>query len=843
MAKNLPGLNYESKLLVADLKFQVDETEKAILDRTTIVFGSESLASPKYGIADEVNPNDLVSTETSRPLVVYLSTNNPLRINVSPGTAICPNGAIIRNTGLVEDFELIRTNANDILVIYVENEIIDDGAARKTRYNTDLKPRRIQNTSFLRSELLSTYNSPVIFPPSRLDNIVVICVISVATASSGLELQFDYTNSVYSFNRPWYTPVDVEHRSKVGTGLVTSSNPHGLSFNDLSSGNLTLYDQLLQTGYVEARDDDVKGVPGSTCFETLTPSRILTDGSGAVTSGSKFGGPGSKYVVLARYPVFITAFYRTSHKGRAIAFDHIKGSRIVVLPTPETFTENATIEYNEVLALAPPSAILSNTLAFGQPNAYKELVISGGVSFTTLSNPFIDFDGSGPVPRDYKLYVKGDGSFIRTPQPIQTTFLLDDFGTALQTISASTFGPAKITIGLADALSVPTMVLKIKVFGKDVSGNAINEELTFLGTTWTPVPLPGIETPTQYLTTSQVFANVSNFQVTQRTDDGPSSKIVMWAELETETSVDLNKLALVAYISWDGLAISKIQDMRRITQTIPEIGHRFASAAEWQGLGGTAPVLVASEDFTIPKLRDTTSGTQVASNAVFQITIADAAQIQAADSIQFGFAVPKTLTAITAGVPNRAIGQYLATTSEQDTRDDIILTINDVTFASGVVAAADVAINKVNCTVSLAGSRGNIPITEPVEAIPTAIILSGNASGGIDDFGETYTLRHQNHIDSLIPNPITYNVSSVRSRYLSVAIPIKSRKKIRVVVHQGFPIQVRMRVAFSSPEWMPWEVLTGNGQVFELVKADDITKIQLEIFGRCSGYSLFEMNP
>ena len=848
MAKNIPGLNYESKLIVSDLNFGADEIEKALLGRTAIVFGSESLSAPRYGIADQIDPKDIVVSETSRPFAVYLSTNNPLKVNVSPGTVVCRNGAIVRNPSLIEDFELSRTNINDIIILYIENEIIDSGIPRKTRFNESVPPLRVQNESFLRSDLLGNFENSVLYPPYRRENIVVICVITVAQAPSGLELQFDYTDSLYSFNRPWYSPVDIEHRSKLGTGAVTNSNPHALSFNDLTSGNLSFYDQVLQTGCILARDDDVKGVPGSICNETLTPSRILTDNTGSITAGSKFGGVGAKYLVLAKYPTFITAFYKASHKGRAIAFDHIKGTRVVVLPTPETFTENAVIEYNEVLALAPPSAILSNTLSFSQPNAFKELVVSGGVSFTTLSNPFIDFDGSGPVPRNYRVYAKADGTLLRTPQPIQTTYLLDDLGTTLQTISASTFGPAKITIGLADALSVPTMNIQIKVFGKDVDGNSINEVLTFLGTTWTPVSLPGIETPSQWLTTSQIYASITNFQILSRTDDGPNSKIVFWAELETEVAVALNKLATVADVVWDGLAISRVVDFRKLIQTIPEIPHKFVNAAEWQGLSfGTGnPVLMASEDFTIPKLRDTTASTQAATYAAFQITISDSSQINANDTISFGFFVSKTVTAITAMTPNRAIGQYLATSSEQDTRDDLVLTINDPVFNSGITAVADTATNKINCTVtSLPGARGNIDVTEPLETYSGAIVLSGNAVGGIDSFGETYTPRHQNRIESLIPNPSTYAVSDIRSRYLSVAIPIKSRKKVRIVTHQSPPteVQVRARVCFANPEWLPWEVVPQTGQVFDLVKASNMTKIQLEIFGKCGGFSLFEMDP
>ena len=42
--------------------------------------------------------------------------------------------------------------------------------------------------------------------------------------------------------------VDIYHRSQIGSGLVSSTNPHGTGLNDLSVGNITFYQQLLNHG-------------------------------------------------------------------------------------------------------------------------------------------------------------------------------------------------------------------------------------------------------------------------------------------------------------------------------------------------------------------------------------------------------------------------------------------------------------------------------------------------------------------------------------------------------------------------------------------------------------------
>ena len=167
MAKNLSGLNYDSKLNIDDLAFQSDETEKAILDRTTIVFGDRALSSPRYGIIDLVNPKNIVSNETTRPLLVYNSVINTDNINITAGSAVTPNGAIVINPTLIEDMSLARKLINDINVVFIENEIIDAPPKRKTRYNVDQYTRRIQNPEVIKVALLSNFENSVLFPPQE----------------------------------------------------------------------------------------------------------------------------------------------------------------------------------------------------------------------------------------------------------------------------------------------------------------------------------------------------------------------------------------------------------------------------------------------------------------------------------------------------------------------------------------------------------------------------------------------------------------------------------------------------------------------------------------------------
>jgi len=571
---NLEGLNYNSKLNIDDLTFASQATESAILERTRLVFGQGAITPARHGIVDSLDPRS--ANESDRPLFVYVNESNSNHVNVTSGTIVCPNGAIVSNETLAEDILLSSSDLleNDIYVLFIENKIVESDS-RVTRYNTVENSKYIQSSDIIGCDTLSNFQNSVLYPVSRKDNLVAISVITVVSSS---ELQIDNTAFNYSFNRPWYSPVDVEHRSKIGSGVTTDTNPHGLTFNDLISGDLTLYEQMLSIGLILSKDDTIKGVSGFSCTETIggttgsngQVSRVLVDYDGSVTSESRFGGQGSSYILLANYPTQITSFHLDSHKSLAIPFDHIRGTRIVVIPNPDKISSSASITYNRVLALEPPAQILSNTLTFGQPDTTNDLIFSGGIAISQMSNPSIDFEKSGPIPREYTVYSLADGTLIKAPEVLVNSWLLDDIGNTIQTVSATMFGPAKLLLGLSDAISTSNMSITARIYGTDVDGAKIQEDITFSSY---------VDSYT-IINTQQVFSAVTNFQITNRIEDGPHSKIELWADLESETTLELNKLAKVSKINWNGKSITSIKDVRQITPVIPPVGNRFDGASE-----------------------------------------------------------------------------------------------------------------------------------------------------------------------------------------------------------------------------------------------------------------------
>jgi hypothetical protein len=198
----------------------------------------------------------------------------------------------------------------------------------------------------------------------------------------------------------------------------------------------------------------------------------------------------------------------------------------------------------------------------------------------------------------------------------------------------------------------------------------------------------------------------------------------------------------------------------------------------WQGTGGTVKYLVLSEDLAQPKNEETTRGYQDATAATFAIFIDDWSLISSGQTIVVR--PGKTVTAITVGVPNRAIGQYKASTDTATTRTDLIATINDVTFASGVFAAPDPDDGtRINCTKTTLGARGNEAVTESTNGVT----ITGNAVGGYDAFGEIYLARHQDYADVTLPNVSTYDTTHIRTRYLSKTIAISTKRTLTVIVH------------------------------------------------------------
>lgn len=838
MSINLPDINYDTKLNTDDFKFKSASNETDILERTKIGFGQYSGVSPSFGVIDQINPRDLVSTDVTRPLLVTSSTVDTLRVDVNSGVVVCPNGTVVSLEASITDFALARTNVDDVIILFLENEIIASGESRVSKFLTAGKTRYIQNPDRLRSVITSDYNNSSLFPSTRKQNIVVIAVIRVI---SGPELFIDYTNNDYPFNRPWFSVVDAAHRSSKGSGDVSNRNPHGTTFNDLSTGSIPFYSQVSGAGSVLSKDVDIKGRPGYACVETITPSGVLTDTNGSITADSRHGGINSKYILLANHPSSVSSVHLTSHKSRSLSFEWVKGTRVVVIPETQASTESINVYYNRVSALEIPSFINGNKIVFNQANLDNEFIVSGGLSYGTLSNTTVEFEGTGPVARKFKVYLGDTGDLIKFPQILQNTILLDTIGTNFVSLDISQFGPAQLSIALIDAIPSSGLKVIVRVFGANTQNVVITEDIEF-NSSWVSATLPSVENLDNIKKTLEVFNTITGYQIIERVFDGSSSKIIISAEVESGTSTRLNSLALIASIEWDGISINNVRDSRSFRTSFPNPSYKYEGAASVHGVGTIDHIL--TEEYIAPKHNEVIPGTQDASPATTYITFTD--DVSPGDTIQLS--LTRTIAAVST-TPNRNIGEFKIGTASE-TRDDAILTINSVGFSSGYIATPD-STNRMKISSTVLGTRGNSSITATT-TISQAITKDGNALGGYDAFGEIVIPHHSEGIDSAIPSLITYDVTNIRTRYLSRAIPIKFRTNLKLLIHGIMTpynqVQVRYRVSngtnvdpSNTMDWDKWIVCpTLTSSLISITSISNITKIQVEIFGKCDGFSLYE---
>lgn len=873
MENVLPGLNYDAKLAEQDWKTGRDQTEAAVISRFLLAMGSPPNALPQYGIADLLDPSQVASTDVTRPLLVTVSTLNSLQINVNPGTAVTQSGAIL-SISQNPQFSLARVQAGDINVVFGENALTVGGTQPVNDYNEALNTLEIQDSSLLlQSVLMADWNNTSLFPAARKQNIVVIAIVSaIATADSSIELQIDLSKSIYSFNRPWFSFMDIQHRAMVGSGAVTVKNPHGETYNDLTlPGDVPLFSGLGDTGLVVSRDRAINKMTGSNaCSESLTVNRVLTDSAGIVTAKSRYGGVGARYVQLIAFPCRLGSVYETATPANSISAEFIEGTNLLVFGPQEVLTNPLTVEYSQAVALCPPVNVQSNLMTFTQPFT-AEVLTAGGLTFDTIPNPNIDLDGSGPYPRRYRIYMLSDSSLTKFPQILNPSERLDDLGSSLVTPATQPIAPGRISIGMTKATNVSGMAVAIQISGQDVTGTNIQEILTIAnasGYVDETVPSTNYDSANQIYITSQVFATVQTIQILSRASDGPLTEIQMWVEAEAGTAPSINDITAAALVGWNGQGIADIKDARVISRgffkpdyfQISALGdtalnaiRMAANCATPQLVLAAPPQYLMSEDFEDLHYFDTVSDFFDFVQPTGTITIGNNSLIEQNDTLTI--APGKVLTAVVA-TADSTVGQFQIGADASTTLSNIVTAVNDPTFNSG---STGILTSSATATITYIGQNGQLGNSITI----TRALADGNSiqvtgfSRGFDRYGECYLDRNVTGLRSLnIPlNTDLYAYGyQFRGRYRSRAIALPSgvatSNKFCVVVHghdpyYGSSIRIRGSDQSNPGQWLGWQIMSdatpGTGQVYIATIAAQCHKVQVEVYGRMRGLSLFNV--
>jgi len=576
----LPGLNYGTPLTIDDLGHLEATYTDEFRNRTLATIGTYRTSGAAFGI---LSPSDPINaTATSDPFYVERNANDSMRIDVYPGVCFSESGMRIALTAAVPSVEMARTTIGQQNVVFVEHVVVEDeDTIDKTRYNTtEARRTRIADETntepsvrtILNVVSLTDWQSDTLFPPERRRDIVVIAFVTVVAAdnTAGQQVTVDLSHTGLSVNRPWFSPVDIAHRAWVGTG--SSDTPHNLGLNDLSQGALSLYDQLVNYGMIIGRDQDVPGVPGGICFETITATRLKTDTTGGVT-----GTLSQLYIELTRYPVRLLGCYSLPDPENEICVELMPHSNILLFHQDEIIPSGGMrILYTTVDAGEPlPDSLINDEVHVRQPNTTYELLIAGGRGHTEIQPKFIDqFSnsrakislGTAPaIPKRYRVLVDEEGNLLTTPQHILCATKLDDIGTSVFAFETAMLGAARLRVGLQSVNLNASTVVTLRLAGTDTTGNSVTEDVTFDFTNYaSPVVGTCTENHLNFQVTDTVFAAAASLTVVTRTADGPSTAVCVYAELDpTQTDV-IRDACPLAEVMWDGGRICRIQDARPI---------------------------------------------------------------------------------------------------------------------------------------------------------------------------------------------------------------------------------------------------------------------------------------
>jgi hypothetical protein len=867
----LPGLNFDSELAAEDYQTNRNFVEQAILGRFLLSMGNPPGSAPSAGIVDFTDPSIISASQISRPLLVTISTQNLLQVAITSGTAVSPSGAIISVPSTVFSLPLARTLANDVNVVFVENSIIPGGTSNLNDYNNPLTSQDVQNPTTWNVALLGDWNNVSLFSPTRKSNIVVIAIVAVVpTVSAGLQLQIDLTQNTYSYNRPWFTVQDIQHRSRIGSGEVTDENPHGTDFNNISTaGNVNLFQGTADTGLMVSRDLSRSKMVGAVyCTEQIPLNRIQEDITGLVTLNSKYGGTGASYCALLGFPTRLGSVYDSITQSNSISAEVIEGTNILVFGPNEPLPNALTAEYTETQAMLPPATAPTNLLTFGLP-ATGELMTAGGKTYLTVANPTVNLEGSGPFPRLYSVYLLDNGTLQIFPQILIPAIPLSVVGNALYPTSQSMAQAARIRIGLTLATPVTGMDVQITLYGKDINGNPQQEVIEFataLGYADAIPPSVDYDSLGQQAMSQNVYSVLNNIQVTNNMSAGPQATFQVWADSEPGTAPAMNDYAKVAVLGWNGQGITQIQDARVISRGFARMPRkmqgsdlldagRFLSALQLSPLLNHRSLELLTEDFEDLTYFDSTSGFAASVQATAVISISNNSFLHAGDTIEIA---PGFNLQLISTTPNTAIGQVQIGANAGATQTNIIATVNDPTFNPGVLASVGVNTNVNLQLTRITGSLGNAVVLSAVLSNVLALSLSGYQAG-YDPYGECYFDRSLRGLRSLnVPTSgnLTPSSYTYRTRYRSRATALPASQGARTTFgvevrgedpYRAGSLRIRGAHLDTPNQWTPWQVMTaltpGFAGFYTSTFGTAVHKVQVEYYGRAQGCSIYNLVP
>ncbi len=569
----IPGLNFNIRQASDRLRYQADVYNEEFVQRLLLAMGHPDAGiDTEYGI---VAPNDPASTTTAdtSPFGMQANAVNPDMVDVSPGMAVTRSAMWMKLTEHARNIELADASIGVSNVVYIRY-LLDVATDEVNDFNDPVSPftMRIGSEGSITPESaqieVDTLEVYANYDQTTLDNFVPLAVVTNQSVQDPItltitaQLAFDFTRDSYSWNRPWFSVADMEHRAQLGSGVQTSTNPHATSQNDLTVGDFSPLQLQLDHGAIIADDRSVAKVPGTRCQVSIPYTSLLDDDG----SGTKTSYPNAKYVELVNFPIRLGRVWveDTDEDWAALI---VQETNRVVFPYAPPVGESIGMYYTKVQACEPPVGTNESTFGTNNP-ATEELVIAGGAAFTMLSNTQENFSDAQKVPMVYEMLVDGDGALIKTPQVIYCHKRLDAISTS-DVFTIDMYGPGKIMMALEGASGDPAMVVKVRLYGTDADGNTYDYLFEFDSTWVDPGPVPRTDIQVEaYQVTDKVFATVDQIVVEELTSYGVNASIMMWVALNPYDTYDKLKDAChVSEVMWDGLRLAEVRDKRIVNTT------------------------------------------------------------------------------------------------------------------------------------------------------------------------------------------------------------------------------------------------------------------------------------
>jgi hypothetical protein len=494
-----------------------------------------------------VTSNDQDIDDNDAPCALQASTTETDAFNVLPGVIVFKNGAVASIAG--SDIQNYKLNpaSFDVYIVRFMFEMVDSGDITVNPfYSYPAYPLTTMATplAMLHLTTLAEYTA---LSQDEKDLSVVIGTVQY----NGATTTVDNTRDTIAFARPWFSPVDVTHRSYVGSGVVNDKNPHGTSPSDLTDGNYTIVSAMGMTPGVLAKPQSFGRVAGSMCSETIPSGSFVLDVSGGIT-----GKAGAYYAPLGSWPQTILNVVNAA--GTQVAAWAPRGRNVLAVWDPFLFSSavDLGVLYTAVTAGSLPASMGSqNTIEIGDASA-DELIIAGGALLSSLSERTVTFTDVGAIPMAFDIQVGSDGKVYKRPAVIYCNSKLEVISTTSAPSILQPKQPTRLRVSIAN-FNPSFTEIQIQVTGTDENGATLTEIVTFTGPL-TPFDyaVPSyVEQRSVVVFTDGIFASVTQYQAILRDGDGPNTTFTVFAEYSPERPL-LAEDALLATVQWTGTEVT-----------------------------------------------------------------------------------------------------------------------------------------------------------------------------------------------------------------------------------------------------------------------------------------------